>query len=145
MKPRTKDVLHFVGWTSRSFAKWLRDGLEGYLINKEGIGKFRPLEYCIAQEHTLWGDLAEVYSAFPQDQQAHIREAIAILLKELPAEQKYAKIFRELLCLAEAVGAKEVLKAIPPAGQGFLALEPEDPDARPLNDVAAQAMHFLNK
>ena len=105
MKPRKKDILGLKDWNREQFASWLRNGLEGYFIRKEGVRHFHPLEYCILHEHTLWGDLVNIYEAFSTKQQKVIREAIVLLMFELPISQNYGKIFYELRTFSEAIGA----------------------------------------
>jgi len=105
MKPRKKDILELKDWDREQFASWLRIGLEEYFIRREGIRHFRPFEYCMLHEHTLWGDLVNIYEAFSSKQQKAIREAVVFLMFTLPVNQGYVRIFDELRTFSEAIGA----------------------------------------
>ena len=140
MKPRKKDILDLKDWDREQFASWLRKGLEGYFIHKEGVRHFHPLEYCILQEHTLWGDLVEIYDAFPHKQQKEIREAIALLISRLPVQQNYKPVFSTLLSFAVAVGATEVLQILHSDGTGFRQLEKTDSEFQFRNELLIEEL-----
>ncbi len=140
LRPNPKDIATFGAYDVGQFARWLRAGLEGYLVNKTGVGSFRPLWYCMLQEHSLFGDLENIYDDFSAPQKAMIRQAVVLLLKELPVEQKYEPVFGVLLDFAAAISAVDVLSSIPARGEGFLILEPVNQDTPSLY---SRALHLV--
>jgi hypothetical protein len=123
--PRKEDIGKFRDFNVEAFENWMRIGLEGVLLDNLGVGNFRPLEYCIFREHNVSADLRIIYDAFPAEQKAMIRAAVARLIDHLPPERRYAPIFRTLFDLAAAIQAFEVLKVLPARGERFLAIERE--------------------
>ena len=123
ISPRQDDIKKFSAYNIEAFADWLRLGLEGLLVDKVGVRYFKPVEYCIYREHSVSADLGIIYDAFPSHQKAMIRKATARLIDQLPAQQKYAPVFRILFDFAAIIQAHEVLFVLPARGEKFLGIE----------------------
>jgi len=120
MRPRDEDIRLVKGYGARRWSMWLRKALEVYFIDKEGISGFKPFEYCILREHTLWADLQNIYDGLAQEDARMMILGTALLLKELPLQEEYVKIFETLLNFGAATGAKQLMGYIPRHNrQGF--------------------------
>lgn len=123
-KPDFKDVEPLESFEIEDFARWLRTGIEGYVFNFNRNRLFDPLHLFVRRGDDLTTDLKIIYSVLsPDSSQARFRQGIASALSQLPGEERYVLVFRELMLLAGAIRAQEILPVlIVRLGNGFFGL-----------------------
>jgi hypothetical protein len=122
-KPDFKDVEPLESFEIEDFARWLRTGIEGYVFNFNRSRLFDPLHLFVRRGDDLTTDLKVIYSVLSPHSQARFRQGIASALSQLPGEERYMLVFRELMLLAGAIRAQEILPIlIVRLGNGFFGL-----------------------
>lgn len=96
-----------------TFAGWLRAGLEGFLFEKLGGWAFPGAEGHFARMGYPSEALRCLYQELDSHKQGCLRRAVALVLRRIPAEERYAPVFLELLKLAPLIGASEILHELP--------------------------------
>lgn len=122
--PEPEDLKPFAKFKAVDFQRWLRIGLEGYLLEDKGVWAFEPLAVFIGQDEHLVLDLCNISRAFPARQQAYLRQGVANLLANLEPVERNIVLFEHLLYLASMLPAgDEVLPVLPSViGNGFFGL-----------------------
>lgn len=124
IKPESEDLKPFTKFKIGDLERWLRTGLEGYLLENKSIWAFDHLAVFIDQDEHLVLDLCNIYRAFPSRKQAYFRQAVANLIANLEPIERNIIIFEHLLSLAGILPAgSEVLRVLPArVGNGFFGL-----------------------
>lgn len=113
INPGAEDMKSIAAFDTADFEKWLRIGLEGYLIEKHGVWDFNPLGVFLGGDDHIATGIARVFGVFPARQQVAFRQAVANLVANLEAGERYVEMLRHLLILARLVHATEILKVLP--------------------------------
>ena len=120
ISPGREDLAPFEGFKSADFAKWLKDGLEAYLIKDEGVWGFEHVAVFLQGEEHLALALGHIYRALPARKRAEFRKAVADVMATLEADPVNAPVFEHLLSIAAVLPAPEVLSVLPVRiGNGF--------------------------
>ena len=105
------------------FERWLRTGLESYLLEGKGAWAFSPAAGEIARHDHLILGLRATYEDLLAHQRALFRQAVANVLASLEPREKNIPIFENLLTLAGLLPIREVLKVLPARiGSSFFGL-----------------------
>lgn len=103
--------------------RWLRTGLEGYLLEGQGAWAFSPVAGSIAKHGYLTLGLRAIYEDMSAHQRALFRQAVANVLASLEPRERNIPLFENLLSLAGLLPVKEVLRVLPARiGNGFFGL-----------------------
>ena len=118
-----EDYSPFDDFDEAAFERWLRVGLEGYLLEGKGAWAFPEAAGNIAQQDYLVLGLHDAYLELSANGRGHFRQAVAKVLASLEAQEKNVPLFEHLLFLAAALPAPEVLRILPArVGNGFFGL-----------------------
>ena len=118
-----EDYSPFDDFDEAAFERWLRVGLEGYLLEGKGAWAFPEAAGNIAQQDYLVLGLHDAYLELSANGRGHFRQAVAKVLASLEAQEKNVPLFEHLLFLAAALPAPEVLRVLPArVGNGFFGL-----------------------
>ena len=120
ISPGREDLAPFEGFKADDFAAWLRVGLEGYLIEDEGVWVFEHVAVFLQGEEHLALALGHIYRGLPAPERAEFRKAVAKVMATLEADPVNAPVFEHLLTIAVVLPAPEVLSVLPVRiGNGF--------------------------
>lgn len=124
-KPGPKDIEPVRLYSVDEFERWIRIGFES-LVNGDSTSvtlPFDPLDVFIDLNEDLTLDLKAIYDAFPPQTQDNFRRGLAAALSHLPSTKRSVRVFQELLFLASAIKAHEVLPVLPTkVGNGFFGI-----------------------
>ena len=120
ISPGPEDLAPFEGFKSADFVKWLKVGLEAYLIENEGVWGFEHVAVFLQGEEHLALALGHIYRELPARKRAEFRKAVADVMATLEADPVNAPVFEHLLAIAAVLPAPEVLSVLPVRiGNGF--------------------------
>ena len=110
IKPTRDDVAVLAGYDEERFARWLLQGLHGYL-DKPGEGRhaFGPMKTFIGIEPDLVQDIVNLYKLLTASEQIRFRAGLATALARTTISSQNLPILEHLLNLATEVGAAEIL------------------------------------
>jgi hypothetical protein len=134
--PSPKDIEPFASFGTSEFERWLKVGLEGYLLEDKNIWSFEHIPVFIGHEDHVVLDLRNIYNAFDGQGRALFRQAVANIIANLEATPRNFIVFEHLLLLASVLPAPEILRALPGRiGNGFFGLAASH-ERKTLFDVA---------
>ena len=120
ISPSREDLAPFNGFEAANFAAWLKAGLEGYLIEDEGVWGFKHVAVFLQGEEHLALALGHVYRELPTLERAEFRKALAEMVATLEADPVNAPVLEHLLAIAAVLPAPEVLDVLQvKIGNGF--------------------------
>jgi hypothetical protein len=118
-----EDYNPFDDFDEAAFERWLRVGLESYLLEGKGAWAFPEAAGNIAQQDYLILGLRDTYLELSAQGRDYFRQAVAKVLASLEAQEKNVPLFEHLLFLAAELHAPEVLRVLPArVGNGFFGL-----------------------
>ena len=112
ISPGREDLAPFEGFKADDFAKWLKVGLEAYLIEDEGVWEFEHVAVFLQGEEHLALALGHIYRELSAPEQAEFRKAVADVMATLEADLVNAPVFEHLLAIAAVLPAPEVLSVL---------------------------------
>jgi len=135
IKPGKENIKIISEYDIASFQRWLRVGLETYLLENNVWG-FEPMAVFIGQDEHVVSDLRNIYDVLPSSARANFRQAIANILASLEATEQNIIIFEHLLLLAGKVSAGTEIYPVVSSrvGKGFFGLVEND-KGRSLFDI----------
>jgi len=111
--PKKEDLKQLKDFEIGDFERWLRTGLEGYLLEDEGVWAFDPLAVFFGHDEDIVLDLRNIYRVFSSRQQGLFRQAVANLIANLGPIERNVPIFERLLQVAAILPAgSEVLPVL---------------------------------